>query len=134
MEQQRPRPNGGDQSEVNSYGTDDPEVQARIEQARQEASEQRRHDRARLEQLVEQGMSPDDAEALIEFEHYVRAQRQQAARATELAAAATGPEAEATPSYHPRIYVESPTSQERGSRYGQWIDANQTAEELTAAI
>lgn len=130
-------PNGGEQSGVNSYGTNDPETQARIEQARSEASEQRRRDRTHLEQLVEQGMRPDDAEALIEFEHYVQDQREQTtqtARATELAAAIPGSETEAAPQYQPRIYVANPANQEHGDEHGHWIDANQTADELGGAV
>jgi antirestriction protein len=54
---------------VNSYGTDDPETQAHIENARVEASRERRRNRLTLERLVELGMNPDDAEVLIEFDH-----------------------------------------------------------------
>jgi antirestriction protein len=127
--------NGGEKSEVNSYGTDDPEVQARIEQARSEASEQRRQDRERLERLVEQGMRPDDAEALIEFEHSVEDQRQQTAeteRATGLAVAAI--ERDTPPPARPRIYVADLTSGAQGIEHGRWIDANQPADELDADI
>lgn len=47
MEREPQQPEGGDQpTGVNSYGTDDPEEQARIEQARTEAALQRRRDRA----------------------------------------------------------------------------------------
>lgn len=60
---------------VNSYGTDDPGAQARIEQARQEAAIERRRDRQRFELLVELGISPDDAEAFIEFAHLVEDRR-----------------------------------------------------------
>lgn len=164
MEHLPTSPNGGERSEVNSYGTDNPEVQARIEQARREASEQRRRNRARLEQLVEEGMNPDDAEALIEFEHSVHDQREQTAQtahATESAVIVPdqqvldddhccrfcgahfsepcAPECprnreETAPHYQPRIYVATPASNERDAEPGHWIDANQTAGELKAAI
>lgn len=81
MEQQPHHQSGGDHPpETNSYGTDDPDVQARIEQARIDASRERRHNRTRLEQLVEQGMQPDDAEALIEFEDSTREQASEGER------------------------------------------------------
>jgi antirestriction protein len=158
-------PNGSEQShEANSYGTHDPEKQARIERARSMASRERRRDRDRLEGLVDQGMSPDDAEALIEFEHYVQDQREQTAqtpRTTELAAAMSdqplldddhccrfceahfsepcAPECprnreETARQYQPRIYVATLASNERDAEHGHWIDANQTADELRAAI
>jgi hypothetical protein len=102
MERERHQPNGGDTNpNVNSYGTDDPEEQARIEQARIDARQERNSDRARLERYVEAGLRPDDAEALIEFEHYVQEQREQTAqteRATELAVAGVTPEHGATTS------------------------------------
>jgi len=117
--------NGGERSpKANSYGTNDPEVRARIEQARREASEQRRRHRTQLEQLVEQGISPDDAEALIEFEHYVRDQR----LPSEQAATAIRSEAETTPTYRPRIYVADLVNQRQGVQHGAWIDANQPAD------
>jgi antirestriction protein len=136
MERQPHQRSGGEpQPEANSYGTDDPAEQARIEQARQEAAEQRRRDRARLERYVEAGLRPDDAEALIEFEHFAEDQRQQSTqteRATERAVAAT--ERETAARYHPRIYVADLDSAERGIEHGSWIDANQPADELNANI
>jgi antirestriction protein len=136
MEQQPHKPNGGDQHpEVNSYGIDDPEEQAKIEQARIDAHHGRQRDRARLERSVEGGLRPDDAEALIEFEHYVEDQRRQITqteRATELAVAAT--ERETVPPTHPRVYVVDLASAERGIEHGSWIDATQPADELDADI
>lgn len=120
---------------VNSYGTDDPEEQARIEQARIDASQERRHNRARLEQLVEHGMSPDEADALIEFEDALRQQREQTARtarATELAVATAGPEV-AAPGHRPRVYVVDPASPE-DNKHGQWLDAGQGVNQLQADI
>jgi hypothetical protein len=60
--------------EVNSYDTDDPEIQARIEQARSEASDQRRRDRDRWERYIEAGANEEDASSLVEFEGILRAQ------------------------------------------------------------
>src|SRR6266545_7634775 len=115
MERHSHQPTGGETNpNVNSYSTDDSEEQARIEQARIDARRERNHDRERLEQLVEQGMRPDDAEALIEFEHSMEDQRRQMAqteRATELAVAAA--ERETAPRYYPRIYVADLTSGEQ---------------------
>jgi antirestriction protein len=73
MENQPHIPQGGENpyQQANSYGTDDPNVQASIEQARTEAADERRRNRARLERYVEGGMNADDAEALIEFEQSV---------------------------------------------------------------
>lgn len=53
---------------VNPYGTDDPAIQASIEQARTEASQERRRNRERLERYVEAGLAADDAEVVVEFE------------------------------------------------------------------
>ncbi len=77
MEQHPHHPNGGEQPpEVNSYGTNDPEVQAHIENARIDAGRERQRDRNRFEHLVEAGIRPDDAEAAIEFEQYLRQYRE----------------------------------------------------------
>lgn len=56
---------------VNPYGTDDPAIQASIEQARAEAAAERQRNRAKLESYVDAGLDPDDAEALVEFEQAV---------------------------------------------------------------
>jgi hypothetical protein len=77
MEQHPHHSNGGEQpSEVNSYGTDDPETQAHIENARIDAARERQRDRIRFEHLMEVGIRPDDAEAAIEFEQYLRQYRE----------------------------------------------------------
>ncbi|WP_405056995.1 hypothetical protein OG474_30195 [Kribbella sp. NBC_01505] len=52
---------------VNPYGTDDPEEQAYIENARYDATMERRANRARLERYAELGLDPDAAQSLIEF-------------------------------------------------------------------
>lgn len=101
---------------VNSYGTDDPIRQAEIEQARAEAMRERRRNRERLEQLVETGMSPDDAEALIEFEDSQLEQGEQEGREP------------------PRIYVASLADYNDGEIVGEWIDASQTAENIHREI
>jgi antirestriction protein len=49
------------------------------------AFEQRHRDRTRLERYVEAGLDPDDAEALVEFEHFIRQQRAQTGQAAEVA-------------------------------------------------
>jgi hypothetical protein len=67
--------------QANSYGTDDPAIQASIEQVRTEASEERRRNRERLERYVKAGLSADDAEAMVEFEQAARDQQ----RRTDLA-------------------------------------------------
>jgi hypothetical protein len=73
MENQPHTPQGGENpyQQANSYGTDDPAIQASIEQARTEAAEERRRNRARLEGYVDAGLDPDEAEALVEFEQSV---------------------------------------------------------------
>jgi antirestriction protein len=81
MERQPHQPNGGEQKPgVNSYGTEDPTEQARIERARQEASEQRQRDREEWERYVAAGINEEDAESLVEFQHYVRKQGAEAAQ------------------------------------------------------
>lgn len=132
---EQPQPNhGGDRPPVNSYGTDDPEVQARIEQARVEAARERRRDRAELERLVERVVDPDDAEAIIEFTHSVEEQRRQADQA------ATPPDpmqpnAERLRSrqHSPQIYI-APAHPHSGEHPGQWIDADQPIDELATAV
>lgn len=129
MEQQPPQPHGGaPRPEANSYGTDDPATQTRIEQARAAASEERRRDRARLERYVEAGLTPDDAEALIEFEHAHEQQQPSGGEPTEVATA------EELPRYQPRVYVADLASLEQGIRHGLWVDADQHADDLDADI
>jgi antirestriction protein len=131
------QPNGGEQQRqperpaANSYGTDDPEAQAYIENARVDAARERERNRDRLEQLVHLGMTPDDAESLIEFENYVTDHLRPDEAATSLSTAA---EIEGAPTYLPRIHVVDAISHERGVQRGQWVDANQEPDELTAAI
>jgi antirestriction protein len=128
MEQQ-PQPAGGDQQPANSYGTDDPIRQAEIEAARSAASQERRRDRARLEQLVEQGADPDEAEAIIEFEY---------ARHDRLAdAAPANPDTAASAErrrYQPRVYVADLASHYQGLEHGQWLNAARESDELRADI
>ena len=108
---------------VNSYGTDNPAEQARIEQARRAASEERRRKRERLERYVESGLTRDDAEALIEFED--SAQQQREAR----------PEAgEDTEQIRPRIYIRSLVDYNEGHDIGDWIDASQGLEDIHADV
>ena len=72
MEQQPHQPNGGEHDHsANSYGTDDPETQAHIENARVDAARERKRDRAKLERLIELGMNVEDAQSFIEFEDYI---------------------------------------------------------------
>ncbi|MCU1685427.1 MAG: antirestriction protein ArdA [Amycolatopsis sp.] len=119
MERTPHNPNhGGDntpevRSGVNSYGTDDPEQQAHIENARIEASRERRHNRAQLERLVDAGLNPDDAETVVEFDQAERDRR----RSDEL-----------LPGQAPRIYVACEAAEEAGQLHGRWID---TTDDLT---
>jgi antirestriction protein len=133
MEQHPHTPGGEDHPSVNSYGTDDPERQAHIEQARIDAANERKRNRQQLERLVDLGMAPDDAEAVIEFEASVREQRD----ANKAAGAAPDEDASAEREprdYHPRIYVADLASQRRGIQHGLWLDATQETSELTADI
>lgn len=133
MHEQPPQPSGGEQSPVNSYGTDDPEVQARIEQARSDAREERLHDRARLEHFVGAGVDPDDAEVLIDFEHLAperQALRASASDDAQNATARTPEQREAERANYPEIHLRDVSSQKKGIDYGLWIDANQSPDEL----
>jgi hypothetical protein len=129
--EQPPQPTGGEWSPVNSYGTDDPARQAEIEVARVAASEERRRDRAQLERYVAAGLDPDDAEAVIEFEHYVHDHRHNTASEHPADPAEAG---EQQRRYQPRIYVTDLASHERGIQHGAWIDANQDSDEVDADI
>jgi Antirestriction protein (ArdA) len=131
MEQPPQRP-GGEQSPVNSYGTDDPIRQTEIEAARIAASQERRRNRARLEELVAQGANPDEAEAIIEYEH--------ATEDRHTTPGDTSPEPPVTAEngerrrYQPWVYVADTSSQEQGLQHGQWLDAARTPDELCADI
>lgn len=130
MEQQPHQPNGGEKHpKVNSYGTDDPEEQAKIEQARAEAAEQRRGDREEWERYVAAGINEEDAEGLVEFQRHLREQREQTAKHDR-----ARPETEPAPRAQPRIYVADLASAAHGLEHGSWIDANQPADELDADI
>lgn len=137
MEQQPHQPNGGEHQRqperpgANSYGTNDPEEQAYIEDARFDAARERKRDRARLERLVDLGMTPDDAEALIEFENYVVDHLRPDEAATSLSASA---EIEGAPKRNPRVYVVDTSSRRRGIQHGLWIDAAQEPQELEADV
>ena len=148
MEHQPHQPGGGEQHPerptANSYGTDDPETQAHIENARVDAARERQQNRTKLERLIELGMTPEDAELFIEFENYVTQ------RPTDPAPGATPPQQahEATwpatdtdatvererQQYAPRVYAADMASAQRGISHGLWIDANQTADELDTDI
>lgn len=137
MERQPQPSDGGERQRhserpaANSYGTDDPEAQAHIENARVDAARERQRDRERLEQLVGMGMTPDDAEALIEFDHYVSSHLRPEEAATSLSSVA---EIEGAVRYLPRIEVIDTASHKRGIQHGLWIEANQEPEELEADI
>jgi antirestriction protein len=137
MERQPYQPNGGEHDPktqgINTYDTDDPERQRQIEQARVEASEQRKRDRVKLEQLVEQGMDPDEAEALIEFERFVADQRQRQQFEAAAEPVTATPERDHEPQYRPRISVVDLVSPD-APKPQQWIDADQSTEELEADI
>ncbi|MFD6072587.1 antirestriction protein ArdA [Amycolatopsis lurida] len=120
--------NGGERPTANSYGTDDPAEQARIERARTAASTERRRDRAELERLVELGLSPDAAETVIEYEHAHPAQHAPT-RAPNPAA-----EQELLPYQAPRIYVSDLAAAEAGRLHGRWIDAAAPLPEIQEQI
>jgi antirestriction protein len=134
MDMERPtsRPNGGEHHPetrwVNSYGTDDAETQAHIENARVDASRERERNREKLEHMVELGVNPDDAETVIEFE--------QSAEDTQpdIVSDTNDGTAEVEPRQHPRVYIACLASRARGITHGMWIDANQTPDELNADI
>lgn len=128
MERQPHQPEGG----INSYGTDDPEQQARIERARIEGTRQRERDRARLEWYVEDGQSPDDAEALIDVQHSLRTQRGEQNPGAPNPEPARG--AEAAVHSRPRIYVASLSDYNAGESHGAWIDADQDRDALAGDI
>ncbi|MFK0249743.1 antirestriction protein ArdA [Amycolatopsis azurea] len=129
MEQQPRTPqNGGEHPAANSYGTDDPSDQTRIEGARTAASAERRRNRAELERLVELGLSPDAAETVIEYE---RAHADQ--RATR-AAPDQRVGQELLPYQAPRIYVSDLAAAEAGRLHGRWIDAAAPLPEIQEEI
>ncbi|WP_410623220.1 antirestriction protein ArdA [Amycolatopsis sp. cmx-8-4] len=147
MEQQPHNPHGGEQPpEVNSYGTDDPEAQAHIENARVDTARERRRDRTNFEHLIELGMRPEDAETFIEFEHFVQNQMatghqwptEEPPEGTPalpaVAEAGADDTVERRPRSEPRVYVADLASHNHGIQHGQWIDANQEADELDANI
>ncbi len=141
MEHQ-PRPaNGGEHhhQDVNSYGTDDPEAQAHIENARFDAARERQRDRANLERLIELGMTPEDAELFIEFENYVTQRTADAEPGAEtlwpaLDADTSTPAEREQQRHQPRVYVADLASAQRGISHGLWIDAHQQSDELDADI
>lgn len=159
--EQPPTPRGGERHPepggVNSYGTDDPAAQAAIERALADASAERKRDRARLEQLVADGMTPAEAEALIEFEHAHGPlpigggtqphhnpaghdsagpwdPAEQVGDIYEVELGPQGIERAERLSLTPKIYVAPLASHVRSSQHGHWIDANQPAAELDASI
>lgn len=140
MERQPHRPQGGDYERgANSYGTNDPEIQAHIENARIDAARERQQDRALYERLVELGVTPEDAETYIEFKPYLRDLRTRAATSggsPEMAVLQRGEgSAEREQSrLSPRVYVVDLASQQRGIQHGAWIDAARDQEELEADI
>jgi hypothetical protein len=126
MERQPQTPQeGGERPAVNSYGTDDLALQDNIERARAAASEQRRRNRAQLEELVEVGLSPDDAEAVIEYEqaHPDLSSGEQPVEGPEL-----------LPDQPPRIYVADIAAHEAGRVHGRWLDATDPLPELQEQI
>lgn len=144
MEHQPHNPDGGEQQPerpaANSYGTDDPETQAHIENARIDAARERQRDRAKLDRLIELGMTPEDAELFIEFENHItqRTTEHVSPPGHEAVWSATDADMghERTPpqAYEPRVYAADMASAARGISHGLWIDANQTADELNADI
>lgn len=138
MEQQPHQPNGGDHDRgVNSYGTDDPETQAHIENARIDAAEERKRDRAKFERLIELGMNAEDAQSFIEFEDYIASTTDQSPAREEAPpwpTHDTDESAERVKQCEPRIYVADMTSAQRGISHGLWVDADQDPDELDSDI
>ncbi|GGN20160.1 hypothetical protein GCM10011609_71650 [Lentzea pudingi] len=125
MEKQPHQRKGAEQRpEVNSYGTDDPDRQAEIERARADASAERKRNRAALEHLVEGGMDPDEAEAVIEYAHSIG--KPLSVEFAEPKTTDAMPERERR--YRPQVYAIDVDSRERGIQYGLWIEAEQDAD------
>lgn len=123
-----------------------------VEQTPAEAAEQRARDRRRFEQLVKAGLQPDDAQAQVASEHFVRQQR--IAQATSPGTddkpmsevyiiPGTGRELNATEGTlsperdersHPRIYVRCLASYHQGDLHGRWVDASQDIETLRGEV
>lgn len=136
--------------------------QAAIETARSAATRERRDDRARLEQYVELGLDPDDAETLIEFQHMSAEQREawagladpppnagqtdeaeitpgtgqpdEARQASGAKAAETTASPERARRPQPRIYVRCLAAYNNGILHGRWIDADQDVEALREEV
>jgi antirestriction protein len=140
MERQPHRPQGGDHDQgVNSYGTDDPETQAHIENARIDAARERQQDRALFERLVELGVTPEDAETYIEFKPYLRDLRARTSTSDGPPEIVVPPRSEGRaereqPRLTPRVYVVDLASQQHGVEHGAWIDATRDQDELEANI
>lgn len=126
MSEHHPHQPNGEQG-VNSYGTDDSAEQAKIEQARADASVERRRNRQRFEHLVEAGLNPEDAQSVVEQEEAERERAQQEASIAP-------PESEPEPAVSPRIYVRSVIDRRDGHEIGDWVDAGQDADAIRADI
>lgn len=135
MEKPPKKPEGGEHTpaEANSYGTDDPEAQAHIENARIDAARERQRDRAKLERLMDLGMNAEDAQSFIEFEESITGHTDQLSireEAPPWPTHDTDESAERVKQCEPRIYVADTTSAQRGISHGLWIDADQEPNEL----
>jgi Antirestriction protein len=130
--ERRPQEFNGGEHDYHTTRADTHAEQEQIEQARNEATEQRRRDRVRLERYVEAGVSPDDAEALIDVQHSLRAQRGGPEPGGSSPEQASG--GESAPRPGPRIYVASLSDYNAGEPHGAWIDAHQDPEELEAEV
>lgn len=118
MSERQPPPQEGEHQPTrqgaNSYGTDDRAEQVRIEAARQAASAERRRNRERLARLVDAGLNPEDAQAVIEFEDAEQQRRDATTEANEV-----------EPPSRPRVYIRSLVDYNEGHLIGDWVDANQ---------
>ena len=133
MERHPQPPQGGDeQPAVNSYGTDDPEAQAHIENARVDASRERSRNREELGRMAAAGIDPDDAEALIEFDRSrIEVREYYSSAPTEAEQTASQEHDRREP---PRFYVSDMAAHEAGLVHGTWLDATKPLPELQEDI
>jgi antirestriction protein len=132
--EQRPQssPGGNDDRLVNSYGTDDPETQAHIENARVEAARERADNREQLGRMAAAGVDRDEAEALIEFEcSRIEVREYYSPAPTEAEQTASQEHDRREP---PRFFVSDLAAHEAGLIHGTWLDATKPLPELQEDI
>jgi antirestriction protein len=135
MEQHPQPPQGGDeQPAANSYGTDDPETQAHIENARVDASRERTRNREQLGRMAAAGIDPDDAETLIELDRSSIEVREYYSPAPAEAEAEQTASPEHDRREPPRFYVSDLAAHEAGLVHGRWLDATTPLPEIQEEI